>query len=184
MHEVEQLLIFPQKLDKAGIEYMITGSVAGIMYGHPRLTHDIDLVVHLQEPHIQKLAAIFPDNEFYCPPPEVIRLEMQREVHGHFNIIHYSSGQKAVFYPLVDDLHRWAFAQRRQEMYKNQTVCLAPPEYVILRKLQFYRAGGSDKHRQDVAHMLATSNLKIDMNVLCEKIKSLQLETTWDSWKL
>ncbi len=31
---------------------------------------------------------------------------------------------------------------------------LAPPEYVIVRKLQFFREGGSQKHLRDISRML------------------------------
>ena len=44
-----------QVLEDAGIEYMVTGSVASSLQGEPRSTHDIDLVVALQKPGIEKL---------------------------------------------------------------------------------------------------------------------------------
>ena len=39
--------IFTSRLNKLNIRYMITGSVAGIVYGEPRMTHDIDLVLEM-----------------------------------------------------------------------------------------------------------------------------------------
>ena len=184
MQEVEELLIFPKRLDEAGIGYMITGSVAGIMYGEPRLTHDIDLVVQLQEANFNLIPKIFPESEFYCPPLEVIRMETNRELHGHFNIIHHASGQKADFYPLKDDLHRWAYSRRKQETYHNNSFWLAPPEYVILRKLQYYREGGSSKHKQDVSNILSGSSQSIDMDALQQKIKEHRLGDVWSEWNL
>ncbi|MBN2144927.1 MAG: hypothetical protein JW774_09915 [Candidatus Aureabacteria bacterium] len=47
MQQAELIGVFVLPMEKGGIEYMITGSVAAIFYGHPRLTHDIDLVLHL-----------------------------------------------------------------------------------------------------------------------------------------
>ena len=58
------------------------------MYGEPRLTHGIDVVVALRAGDAPRLAAAFPAPEFYVPPPEVIRLEVGRAVRGHFNLIH------------------------------------------------------------------------------------------------
>ena len=184
MHEVENLLIFARRLDDAGVEYMITGSVASLMYGEPRFTHDIDLVVHLQESNFGLLPKIFPESEFYCPPIEVIRLEATRELHGHFNVIHHASGQKADLYPLKDDLHRWAFARRKQDTYHDASYWLAPAEYVILRKLQYFRDGSSSKHKQDVINILTGSSHLIDMDVLREKIQAYQLDSIWDEWDL
>lgn len=34
-------------LEGAGIPYFVTGAVAGIVYGEPRLTNDIDIVAEI-----------------------------------------------------------------------------------------------------------------------------------------
>jgi hypothetical protein len=51
---------------------MITGAVASIIYGEPRLTNDIDMVIDLKPGDIGQFANYFPIEDFYCPPPEVI----------------------------------------------------------------------------------------------------------------
>lgn len=33
---------FIVRLERLGIPYFVTGSMAGILYGEPRLTHDVD----------------------------------------------------------------------------------------------------------------------------------------------
>jgi len=38
--------IFVDRLNKHSISYVVTGSVAAIVYGEPRVTHGIDLVVN------------------------------------------------------------------------------------------------------------------------------------------
>jgi len=43
--ELHQRLIAP--LAALGIPYMVTGGVAAIVYGEPRLTNDVDIVVRL-----------------------------------------------------------------------------------------------------------------------------------------
>ena len=47
---------------------MVTGAVAAIVYGEPRLTHDIDVVVALRADDAPRLAAAFPAPDFYVPP--------------------------------------------------------------------------------------------------------------------
>lgn len=47
MPEPDLVLLFTRPLDALGIAYMVTGSVAGILYGEPRVTHDVDVVVEL-----------------------------------------------------------------------------------------------------------------------------------------
>lgn len=84
MLEPELFLLFVRPLNRAGIRYVISGSVAAIFYGEPRLTHDVDFVVFLNPNDIQKLCAVFSDTEFYVPPLETMLAETARERDGHF----------------------------------------------------------------------------------------------------
>ena len=68
-----------------------------MLYGEPRVTHDIDLVVFLRAEQIQQLAKVYPPPDFYVPPIDAILEEAARE-RGSFNIIHADSGLKADFY--------------------------------------------------------------------------------------
>jgi hypothetical protein len=49
MPEVELFQLFVRPLQQAGFRYIVTGSVAAIFYGEPRLTLDVDLVVFLHD---------------------------------------------------------------------------------------------------------------------------------------
>jgi hypothetical protein len=75
MAEANLFLMFTQRLNALGVAYMVSGSVAVIIYGEPRLTHDVDLIVVLDLEHIARLPEVFPPGEFYCPPAEVIAVE-------------------------------------------------------------------------------------------------------------
>ena len=180
MHVLKEILFFPLRLNEAGIAYMITGSTASILYGEPRLTNDIDLVVELHTEDIQKLVNTFPAHEFYCPPLEVIRLEVNRETRGHFNIIEMKTGKKADLYPLgSDSLHRWGFARRLQVNLEGMQLWVAPREYVIIRKLQFYEEGKSEKHIRDIKSMLKISGEEIDDQALQDKLEEHHLTAVW-----
>ena len=180
MDELKQLLVFPTRLDQAGLDYMITGSVAGMLYGEPRMTYDVDLVVALRREQLPALTTAFPEQEFYCPPIEAIRIELERETRGHFNLISLATGLRADIYLTgQDQLHRWAFTQRRQITIENTTLWLAPPEYVIVRKLEYYREAKQEKHLRDIQKILAISPDLIDRAVLNEKIKDQGLTQVW-----
>ena len=47
MPEANLFLMFTQRLNTLGVAYMVSGSVAVIIYGEPRLTHDVHLIVVL-----------------------------------------------------------------------------------------------------------------------------------------
>jgi hypothetical protein len=180
MPEPELFLLFVRPFNSAHIRYMVTGSVAAIFYGEPRLTHDVDFVVFLNDADIQKLAHIFPSSDFYVPPPETITAEAQREHRGHFNIIHTKTGFKADVYPTGrDEFSAWAFRLRRRLQFEQEAVMLAPPEYVLVRKLEYYREGGSEKHLRDVRSMLSISAEQLDKAALNEWIQRLGLQSQW-----
>jgi hypothetical protein len=125
------------------------------------MTNDIDLVVELSVQHVPAFAKLFPIERFYCPPEEVLHIEIRREMRGHCNIIEHASGFKADIYFPYDDLHQWALSECREIELGEGTLRLAPPEYVIVRKLTYSREGGSEKHLRDIRGMLAVSGESI-----------------------
>ena len=176
----EFLLAFIAPLNRLGLDYMVTGSMAAIVYGEPRLTHDVDVVLELPVDAITELHRAFPLEQFYCPPLEVLAAEARRLERGHFNLIHHASGFKSDIYLAgADPLHRWGMSRRRRIEVGGEVVQVAPPEYVIVRKLEYYREGGSDKHLRDIQSMLELSREQIDQSVLDEWINRLHLQAEW-----
>jgi hypothetical protein len=180
MPEPDLIELFAQPLNQAGIRYLVSGSVAAMLYGEPRVTHDIDFVVFLRSEDASRLSVMFPPPQFYVPPAIIIAEEMARERRGHFNIIHADSGLKADFYTAGrDELHAWAFRNARSYAIGKNSIRLAPPEYVILRKLEYHREGGSEKHLRDIRAMLAISGDLLDRPALLDWITRLGLEPEW-----
>ena len=180
MPEPELFLLFIRPLNRAAIRYVVSGSVAAIFYGEPRLTNDVDFVVFLNDSDIRQLAEVFPSRDFYLPPAETISAEVAREQRGHFNVIHLDTGFKADFYLTGrDELSAWAFRRKRQIEFEGEAVMLAPPEYVIVRKLEYFREGGSEKHVRDIRSMLAVSGNQLDRSALNEWVVRREVETEW-----
>jgi len=180
MPEPNLFNIFTNRFNKFGTRYIVTGAVASIIYGEPRLTNDIDLVVELGIEKAEKIVEAFPSEEFYCPPVEIIKLEIMRPLRGHFNLVHHETGFKAdVYIEGRDELHHWAMSNRKKFDIEGETIWLAPPEYVILRKLEYYREGGAEKHLRDIASMIEISSDQINFAELEDKIKHYALEEEW-----
>jgi hypothetical protein len=177
MPERNLFLIFLAPLNRLKIPYMVTGAAASIVYGQPRMTHDIDLVVEMNLGDATRLAVAFPLDSFYCPPLETMIAEIQSKRPGRFNLIHHATGFKADLYLAGEDaLHRWAMQRRRKITLEEESIWIAPVEYVILRKLEYYREGASEKHLRDIAGMLAISGDIIDFRELWRKIDERGLQ--------
>lgn len=182
MQAADFFLVFTRPLEQAGIRYMVAGSIASIVYGEPRLTNDVDLVVVLDDPQIRQLPFLFPPDQFYCPPAEVVTAESRRARRGHFNIIHHDTGLKADLYPVGSEpLQAWGLANRRRvDLGDGQAIWIAPIEYVILKKLEYFREGHSEKHLADIRGMLAVSGDEVDRAFLNAQLAELGLTAEWN----
>ena len=159
--------LFVEPLERIGIPYMITGGVASVIYGDPRFTRDIDLVLVLDSDGIRHLQGAFEGEAFYLPPREAMEREVERARGGHFNIIHRDTALRADVYLFGNDpLHVWALDHRQRLPLEAMEIWVAPLEYVVLRKLQYYEASQSDRHLRDIAMMLRISGDTLDQVAL------------------
>lgn len=183
MHGPAELELFVERLEAIGAPYMITGATAAIIYGQPRVTNDLDVVIELDDGAIAKVLRTFPEEAFYVPPEAVIRAESARMSRGHFNVIHHESGYKADMYLAgSDSLHRWALAQRKRvEWSDGRRLWVAPPEYVVLRKMEFFREGGSAKHPADIRAICDITG--VDEAAMQPWVERLGLAEIWREMK-
>lgn len=170
-----------RRLEIAGIDYCIVGGLAAIAYGRPRLTLDADLVLALEISQIGKLLGVFPEDEFYLPPAEVLQAELQRDSRGHFNIIHQHSAMRADCYLSgKSELAAWELVNRQRLPLGSGEAWFAPPESVVLNKLLFFREGGSEKHLSDIRATLA-GGYRVDHEMLHHWVEKLGLHKEWSA---
>lgn len=176
--------VFIAALEASGIPYCVTGSVASGIYGEPRMTADIDFVLLLRIADIAKLRSAFPEDRFYVPPTEMLLAEVRRGERGMFNVIHQQGMLKAdLFVAASDPLHHWALKHRRREQLSSGLdVAVAPPEYVILRKLEYFRDGGREKHMRDIRFILACTD--VDRRFIEVNVERLGLGAQWAECQL
>lgn len=63
---------FLDPLELLGLPYCVTGSVAASVYGEPRLTADVDVVLLVRAGDLPALRAAFPEDHYYVPPDETL----------------------------------------------------------------------------------------------------------------
>ena len=166
--------------ERVGIPYLVTGSVAAMAYGEPRLTIDIDIVAGITEDQIPPLVAAFPAEDYY------ISADMIREAVRHlaqFNIIHPASGLKVDVILRRDtpfDRSRFGRA-RRIHPAPSYEANFAAPEDIIIKKMEYYSAGGSEKHLRDITGMLLSSPDEIDREYIERWAATLGLSEIWQA---
>ncbi len=174
------LAVFQQviaSLESAQIEYMLVGSIAAMMYGEPRLTRDMDLVIEIAPNAKDTISVLFPAPEYYAPPPEVVRQEVLNR--GQFNILHIPSGLKVDLMIRKNSSHAQTEFARRQRLALTSDfeVCVAMPEDVILKKLEFFRQGLSQKHLMDIKGILLAT--AVDHDYIERWVAVLGLNESW-----
>lgn len=165
-------------MESLHIRYLVTGAVAAIAYGEPRLTNDIDIVAGIDESHIPGLLNAFPQEAFYISD-EMIRQAIQHS--GQFNIIHPASGLKVDIMISKDtpfDQSRFSRIRRiaPSESYEAD---FASPEDVIIKKMAYYKEGGSEKHLRDIAGILKISGAEIDRSYISKWAGRLEVTEIW-----
>ena len=180
MEQHELLLYLVECLEKLRIPYLITGSIASMAYGEPRFTNDIDIVADIALNQADAVKGCFPDSDFYL---EIESLKKAIHQRHQFNIIHPSSGLKIdVIIPHKDGFNRSRFSRaKRLNISETRSADFAAPEDVIIKKLEYYQMGGSDKHLRDIAGMIKISGSLIDRSYLKIWTDKLGLSDLWKS---
>jgi hypothetical protein len=68
---------------------------------------------------------------------------------------------------------------RRVDAVAAEPISIAPPEYVIVRKLEYRRQGAGEHHLDDVARMLRVSRALIDQATLDGWIVRVGVAQEW-----
>ena len=157
-------------LDRMEIPYAVGGSAASSAHGMPRTTLDLDIVVDFKPEQIDDFAAELAD-EFY------VDAETMRDAFARgrsVNLIHFASAWKFDLFPLKQDAYsrvefgRRAFREIRPDGSAAIECAVASREDTVLRKLEWYRAGGESSERQwnDVRGVCRAAGVALDVAYL------------------
>jgi len=140
-----------RRLEDAGVPYMVTGSLALAAYGIPRMTRDIDIVLDVAPQDAERLTALL--EVFGYVDADAVRQAIARR--GMFNVIHERWFIKADFIVRKDDLYRVEELSRRRFLRLGEArVAVVSPEDLLLSKLVWGRASGSELQRRDVQGLM------------------------------
>ena len=169
-------------LDEHGVSYALGGSLASSMFGEPRGTIDIDMAIRLEQRQFADLMNTL-EVEFYVPA-EAARQAVEQST--SFNLID-DDGLKVDLFVLGEsplDQHQLEHRQRilvREE--PPQYLWVSAPASQVLRKLEWYQAGGSVSERQwrDVIGILRAQRSVLDLADLTHTAQAIGLGELLDT---
>lgn len=149
-----------KQLEEASIDYMIAGSVASSIYGEPRTTRDVDIVVEATETSLRSLFEALDRSAVYIDeqPPG------KRIVAGDlFNLVDLRGGWKVDL--IVRKTRPFSvveFARRRPLDVFGVSVMVATAEDVLLTKLEWAVRSGSSRQVDDARGIVAVQGESLD----------------------
>lgn len=178
MGPADLLLCVSNALENLNIPYFVTGGFAAIAYGEPRFTNDVDIVADIKLNQVKLLHRFFSDEEYYFDE------EMAKDaIHtgGQFNIIHPSSGLKVdIIIRGRSDFDNSRFSRtKRFPVNKQKEANFASPEDVIIKKMEYYQMGASDKHLRDIVSIMKVSGDEINQEYIAIWVKRFGLDEIW-----
>jgi len=160
-------------LKELKIPYIITGGMAVLVWGRPRFTADIDIVVELGQSKVDKLekALLSLSSVGYFNKKKV---QEAIDNKGEFNFVDGDTGIKVDFWILSDDSFDSSRLKRRKiRKVLGQNVYFSSPEDLILIKLKWYKESLLSRQIEDVESILKISDKKIDFKYLKRWAKKL-----------
>ncbi len=152
MNEIDVIRDFSGKFDLAGIQFMLTGSMAMNYYAVSRMTRDIDVVVAIGAAEAPSISRLFA-TEYYVSE-EAVREAVLHE--SMFNLIHLASVIKVDCIVRKDTEYRRAEFQRRQRiMLRDFPTWITSKEDLIISKLFWAKDSHSELQLRDVKNLLA-----------------------------
>lgn len=160
------------KLEKLGIKYCVTGGWAVSVWGRPRGTFDIDVVIQLKEKDISSLLKnLYSLSKAGYVEESLVREKVEKG--GEFNFIHAESGVKIDFWAIKknDEAGINELKRRIGKKFGGRKIYFISPEDLILAKLRWYRLSESDRHLDDAKSVLKISGQKINFDYLKKSAK-------------
>lgn len=169
--ELDILRDVSQRLEAAGVAFMLTGSMAMNYYAQPRMTRDIDLVVELAADQTDLFMSLF-ESEYYVDRRAVATAIAQRSV---FNLIHNETIIKFDFIVLKNQPYRKEeFARRQRITLGDFETWVVTREDLILSKLYWARHSKSELQLRDVKNLLSPD---CDMTYLYSRAEDLGVKS-------
>ena len=176
----EKLLLDLTKIfNDLRVDYYITGGMAVSVWGRPRSTHDIDVIIKVSKSQVNLLVKAFKEISENGYADESMAIDAIQNK-GNFNFIDGDSGLKVDFWVFNEnnEMELLKFNNRKKEIFLNQKMYFISPEDLILSKLDWCRDSHSTLHLGDIESVLRVRGKELDMDYLKKWAEKLDVIET------
>jgi hypothetical protein len=154
LNELDVLQLVSERLSRAQVQFMLTGSFALAYYATPRMTRDLDIVVDLRETDVDRLSRAFV-TDFYLDPDDARAAVVAQRM---FNLMHLQTGIKVDFIVRKRTEYReLEFLRRRAVRFSGVETFIVSREDLILSKLVWAAETNSEMQRRDITSLVHAS---------------------------
>lgn len=155
MNERELLVDCLRRLERSGVTYFLTGSMASNYWGIPRTTHDLDFVVQMPAAAVLRIVQEF-SGDFYLEEAAVRGVFQPPH---QFNAIDTRSALKVDFWlSLPKPFDQEMLRRRIRVTLFGEAAWISTAEDLILHKLLWNRMSPSDRQLGDAAGVVAVKS--------------------------
>ena len=150
-------------LNKFKIPYLVTGGVAIVVWGRPRYTADIDIIIELEKEKVKKFVAALSQEGYVDEDVVKEALKFKSE----FNFIDQESGMKVDFWILENsEFDRSRLRRAIVRKIAGVPISFSSPEDLILKKLLWFNESKSTRQLEDIHSVMAIIENKLDYGYL------------------
>lgn len=177
MNERDLLVDCLRRLNRTGVTYYLTGSMASNYWGIPRTTHDLDFVVQLPTSAVGQIVQEF-SHDFYLDEA-AIRAAFAPPY--QFNAVDTRSALKVDFWlARAEPFDQEMLRRRVATTLFGEPAWISTAEDVILHKLVWNRISPSERQLGDAAGVVAVQAGALDAHYLRHWARDLMVADELD----
>ncbi|MEM3030908.1 MAG: DUF6036 family nucleotidyltransferase [Candidatus Micrarchaeia archaeon] len=146
-------------LNRNKIDYVVVGGAVIPLYGAPRTTVDVDIILSIRTTDIPSLIAFLKKNGFFASEGD---LKTALEEKSHCTIESRDALHRLDVKGVYSEFDEATLKRRRKIDFAGTLVYVASPEDLIISKLRF----GSDRDINDAVSILVRQKNKLDWEYL------------------
>ncbi len=158
-----------QYLNEHHIPYVVVGGFAVMLYGRPRATADIDIIISIYPEDIHLFVEFLKENGFFADENDMIMAFRER---GHCTVEDKDTLFRLDIKGVYDEMDRASMERRAKTEFEGVDLYVCSPEDLILSKLRW----GREEDIYDALSVYVRNIDSLDMEYLRKKSEEMGME--------